>query len=115
MYCDAPRQGLGCILMQNDKVIAYASRQLKKHELSSVGSESAPHCYKSPFAHGFELSRMSSCQHVRTVRMSARKASMSWVTRTRCSWVSSQNASKRSVSESTGSSRSGEGLGGAVA
>ena len=35
---------------------------------------------------------------------------MSCVTRTRCSWVSSQNASKRSVSESTGSSRSGEGL-----
>ena len=32
MYCDAPRQGLGCILMQNDKVIAYASTQLKKHE-----------------------------------------------------------------------------------
>ena len=32
MYCDAPRQGLGCILMQNDKVIACASRQLKKHE-----------------------------------------------------------------------------------
>ena len=32
MYCDAPRQGLGCILMHNDKVIAYASRHLKKHE-----------------------------------------------------------------------------------
>ena len=32
VYCDAPRQGLGCVLMQNDKVIAYASRQLKKHE-----------------------------------------------------------------------------------
>ena len=32
MYCDASRQGLGCVLMQNDKVIAYASRQLKKHE-----------------------------------------------------------------------------------
>ena len=40
---------------------------------------------------------------------------MSCVTRTRCSWVSSQNASKRSVSESTGSSRSGEGLEGAAA
>ena len=25
-------QGLGCVLMQNDRVIAYASRQLKKHE-----------------------------------------------------------------------------------
>ena len=32
VYCDASRQGLGCVLMQNDKVIAYASRQLKKHE-----------------------------------------------------------------------------------
>ena len=31
-YCDASRQGLGCVLMQNDKVIAYASRQLKNHE-----------------------------------------------------------------------------------
>ena len=32
VYCDASRQGLGCVLMQNDKLIAYASRQLKKHE-----------------------------------------------------------------------------------
>ena len=32
VYCDASRQGLGCVLMQNDKVIAYASKQLKKHE-----------------------------------------------------------------------------------
>ena len=32
MYCDASWQGLGCVLMQNEKVIAYASRQLKKHE-----------------------------------------------------------------------------------
>ncbi|GKA71380.1 putative reverse transcriptase domain-containing protein [Tanacetum coccineum] len=32
VYCDASNQGLGCILMQRDKVIAYASRQLKSHE-----------------------------------------------------------------------------------
>ena len=32
VYCDASRIGLGCILMQKNKVIAYASRQLKKHE-----------------------------------------------------------------------------------
>ncbi|KAH0715068.1 hypothetical protein KY284_007973 [Solanum tuberosum] len=32
VYCDASRVGLGCVLMQNDKVIAYASRQLKVHE-----------------------------------------------------------------------------------
>ncbi|WVZ61291.1 LOW QUALITY PROTEIN: hypothetical protein U9M48_011192 [Paspalum notatum var. saurae] len=29
---DASRQGLGCVLMRDDKVIAYASRQLKDHE-----------------------------------------------------------------------------------
>ena len=32
VYSDASRQGLGCVLMQNDRVIAYVSRQLKKHE-----------------------------------------------------------------------------------
>ena len=32
VYNDASRQGLGCVLMQNDRVIAYAFRQLKKHE-----------------------------------------------------------------------------------
>ena len=30
VYSDASRQGLGCVLMPNDRVIAYASRQLKK-------------------------------------------------------------------------------------
>ncbi|CAL2250755.1 unnamed protein product [Prunus armeniaca] len=32
IYSDASLQGLGCVLMQHDRVIAYASRQLKKHE-----------------------------------------------------------------------------------
>ena len=32
VYSDASKQGLGCVLMQNDWVIAYASRQLKNHE-----------------------------------------------------------------------------------
>ncbi|GJS32629.1 putative reverse transcriptase domain-containing protein [Tanacetum coccineum] len=31
-YCDASIKGLGVVLMQRDKVIAYASRQLKIHE-----------------------------------------------------------------------------------
>ena len=31
-YSDASHQGLGCVLMQNGKVIAYASRQLKPYE-----------------------------------------------------------------------------------
>ncbi|KAD7477238.1 hypothetical protein E3N88_00374 [Mikania micrantha] len=32
VYCDASHQGMGCVLMQGNKVIAYASRQLKIHE-----------------------------------------------------------------------------------
>lgn len=32
MYCDASKEGLGCVLMQNGKVVAYGSRQLKPHE-----------------------------------------------------------------------------------
>ncbi|GJS76626.1 putative reverse transcriptase domain-containing protein [Tanacetum coccineum] len=32
VYCDASGIGLGCVLMQRGKVIAYASRQLKSHK-----------------------------------------------------------------------------------
>ncbi|KAK1429939.1 hypothetical protein QVD17_12297 [Tagetes erecta] len=32
VYCDASHYGMGCVLMQRGKVIAYASRQLKIHE-----------------------------------------------------------------------------------
>lgn len=32
IYTDASHQGLGCVLMQRDRVVAYASRQLRTHE-----------------------------------------------------------------------------------
>ena len=32
VYCDALRAGLGCVLMQFGRVVAYGSRQLKNHE-----------------------------------------------------------------------------------
>ncbi|WMV59029.1 hypothetical protein MTR67_052414, partial [Solanum verrucosum] len=32
VYCDTSRVSLGCVLMHNGKVIAYASRQLKLHK-----------------------------------------------------------------------------------
>ena len=32
VYSDASKQGLGCVLMQQGRVVAYASRQLKPHE-----------------------------------------------------------------------------------
>ena len=32
MYYDASKDKLGCVLMQNERVVAYGSRQLKNHE-----------------------------------------------------------------------------------
>ena len=34
IYCDASRLGLGCVLMKEGRVVAYASKQLRKHELN---------------------------------------------------------------------------------
>jgi len=34
VYSDASKKGLGCVLMQHGKVIVYASRQLKAHEIN---------------------------------------------------------------------------------
>ena len=32
LYCNESRDGLDCVLMQNGRVVAYGSRQLKVHE-----------------------------------------------------------------------------------
>ena len=32
VYCDASKDGLGCVLMQSGRVVEYGSRQLKNHE-----------------------------------------------------------------------------------
>ncbi|XP_016168741.1 uncharacterized protein LOC107611313 [Arachis ipaensis] len=34
IYCDASLKGLGCVLMQHRNVMAYASRQLRLHEVN---------------------------------------------------------------------------------
>jgi hypothetical protein len=34
IYCDAPGQGLGCVPMLDGRVVAYASRHLRKHEVN---------------------------------------------------------------------------------
>jgi hypothetical protein len=35
VYCDASGTGLDCVVMQDNRVIAYASRALRPHELNS--------------------------------------------------------------------------------
>jgi hypothetical protein len=34
VFCDASKNGLGCVLIQDERVIAYTSRQLRKHEVN---------------------------------------------------------------------------------
>jgi hypothetical protein len=34
IYCDVLGHGLGCVLMQDDRVVACASRPLRKHEVN---------------------------------------------------------------------------------
>ena len=43
VYSDTSRQGLGCVLMQNDRVIVYASRQLKKLEENYPTQDCTPY------------------------------------------------------------------------
>jgi hypothetical protein len=50
IYCDACDQGKGCVLMREGHVVAYASRQLRKHELNyphaRLGTGSSCACYQ---------------------------------------------------------------------
>nr|GFC06904.1 retrotransposon protein, putative, Ty3-gypsy subclass [Tanacetum cinerariifolium] len=39
VYCDASNKGMGAVLMQREKVISYASRQLKIHEKNYTGHD----------------------------------------------------------------------------
>jgi hypothetical protein len=34
VFCDASKNGLGCVLMQDGRVIVYASRQLRKYKVN---------------------------------------------------------------------------------
>ena len=34
VYCDASRLGLGGVLIQDERVVSYASRKLRPHELN---------------------------------------------------------------------------------
>ena len=51
IYCDSSHQSLGCVLMQEGRVVDYASRQLRKHELNyathDFGVSSSGSCFEN--------------------------------------------------------------------
>ena len=57
VYCDASKTGLGCVLMQEGRVIAYASRQLKKHKVNypTHDLELAAVVHVTPQVFGFHI------------------------------------------------------------
>ncbi|GJU31883.1 putative reverse transcriptase domain-containing protein [Tanacetum coccineum] len=54
VYCDASHKGLGVVLMQNKKVIAYASRQLKLHEKNYTTHDLEGHSKGFGYSFGYE-------------------------------------------------------------
>jgi hypothetical protein len=68
IYCDACGQGLGCVLMQDGHVIAYASRQLRKHELNYPTHDSE----LTTVVHALKIWRhyiMRSAKYTRIIRL----------------------------------------------
>nr|GEY53061.1 putative reverse transcriptase domain-containing protein [Tanacetum cinerariifolium] len=72
VYCDASNQGFGCVLMQRNKVIAYASRQLKIHEKNYTTHDLELGAVKSlQKALGIQLD-LSTTYHLETIGQSER-------------------------------------------
>ena len=57
MYCDASRAGLGCVLIQSGRVVAYCSRQLKNHEQNYPTHDMDQLQEKKAFKNNFSTSR----------------------------------------------------------
>ncbi|GJY13356.1 putative reverse transcriptase domain-containing protein [Tanacetum coccineum] len=80
-YCDALKKGLGTMLMQREKVIAYASRQLKIHEknymthdleLGAVTKAQKPENIKNEDVGGMLLENAKDPEEVRTEKLEPR-------------------------------------------
>ncbi|GJY94688.1 putative reverse transcriptase domain-containing protein [Tanacetum coccineum] len=72
VYCDASHKGLGDVLMQNEKVIAYASCQLKIHEKNYITHDLESEGVEHGQRHWLELLNDYDCE----IRYHPRKANV---------------------------------------
>ncbi|GJV44362.1 putative reverse transcriptase domain-containing protein [Tanacetum coccineum] len=61
VYCDASHKGLGVILMQKEKVIAYASRQLRVHEKNYTTHDLEAWCCRRCLKDGGNTAVLTKC------------------------------------------------------
>ncbi|GJV18577.1 putative reverse transcriptase domain-containing protein [Tanacetum coccineum] len=79
VYCDASHKRLGVVLMQKEKVIAYASRQLKVHEKNymtydlPLGAEFAAYSSQKEIEHETNVDAKATGCYDCEIRLSSRK------------------------------------------
>jgi hypothetical protein len=64
VFCNASKNGLGCVLMQDGRVIAYASCQLRKHEVNYLTHDLELACHCACFKDLETLSTWECMQHL---------------------------------------------------
>ena len=69
MYYDASKNGLGCVLMQSKRVVAYGSRQLKNPEWNYPTHDIELATFVLPSRYGATICMVSSLKYFQTTRV----------------------------------------------
>ena len=69
VYCDALKDGLGCVLMQSGRVVAYGSRQLKNHEQNYPMHDMEFAAIVFSLKYGATIYMMSNSRHFQTTKV----------------------------------------------
>ena len=69
MYCNASRDGLGCVLMQSEMVVAYGSRKLKIRSRIILHMIRSWRLLSLPYIFGVTTCMVSNLRYFQTTRV----------------------------------------------